>query len=142
MNYSESYITVRYAETDQMGVVHHAVYPVWFELARTDFMKQIGVSYAQIESLGVMLPVTDISCHYIRPARYEQQVTVRVFVQRLTPVRIGFTYELYHREELLAVGTSGHAWVDSTTFRPISLKKRLPDIYEKLSALAPKEKER
>ncbi len=63
MNYSESHITVRYAETDQMGVVHHAVYPVWFELARTDFMKQIGVSYAQIESLGVMLPVTDISCH-------------------------------------------------------------------------------
>ncbi len=58
-----------------------------------------------------------------------------MFLQRMTPARVCFAYELYHEEELLATGTSGHAWVDSTDFHPISLKKRLPEIYKRLSDL-------
>ena len=57
-------ITVRYAETDAMGVVHHAVYPIWFEIARTDYIKAVGLSYAEMEKGGVMLPVTSISVKY------------------------------------------------------------------------------
>lgn len=135
MNYSESNVVVRYAETDQMGVAHHSVYPIWFEVARTDFIKTIGVSYGDMEKMGVMLPVTDIGVKYIRSAYYEDVVTVRVFVDRVTNVRISFRYEVLRGEELLATGTSGHAWVDAKTFRPISLKKRLPEIYQKLVEL-------
>ena len=62
-------LTVRYAETDQMGVVHHAVYPVWFEMARTDYIKALGMSYAKMEEDGVMLPVAGITCKYRQPAK-------------------------------------------------------------------------
>ena len=56
-------ITVRYNETDRMGITHHAVYPVWYEQARTDFIKKLGISSSQVEQLGVMLPLVDLSCH-------------------------------------------------------------------------------
>lgn len=67
---SESTVVVRYAETDQMGVVHHAVYPVWYEVARTDCIKKIGVTYAELERMGVMTPVVDLNCHYSGSAYY------------------------------------------------------------------------
>ncbi len=69
-------VTVRYAETDCMGVVHHAVYPVWFEIARTDYIKAAGMSYAEMEKRGVMLPVTGISCRYRLPARYDDTLLI------------------------------------------------------------------
>lgn len=67
---SRSRIIVRYAETDQMGVVHHAVYPVWYEVARTDFIKQVGMTYSQMEQMGIMLPLIELQCRYLLPAHY------------------------------------------------------------------------
>lgn len=123
-------ITVRYAETDCMGVVHHAVYPVWFEIARTDYIKAAGMSYADMEKAGVMLPVTGISCRYRLPAKYDDTLTITARVSRLTPARIEFSYTVTKKGEVIATGTSSHGFVDSKTFRPLNFKKAMPEFYE------------
>lgn len=124
-------ITVRYAETDCMGVVHHAVYPVWFEIARTDYIKAAGMSYAEMEKRGVMLPVTGISCRYRLPARYDDTLTIEARITRLTPARIEFEYTVTRKgeTEVLATGTSSHGFVDAQTFHPLNFKKAMPGFY-------------
>lgn len=131
---SQTEITVRYAETDCMGVVHHAVYPVWFEIARTDFIKEVGMSYAEMERAGVMLPVTGISCRYRLPARYDDTLVTTARVTRLTPARIEFAYTVTKKgaADILAEGTSSHGFVDSATFRPLNIKKAMPELYDKM----------
>lgn len=127
-------ITVRYSETDAMGVVHHAVYPVWFEIARTDYIKSIGVSYAEMEKGGVMLPVTSLSVKYHLPARYDDELEVCAKITRLTPARVEFAYTATRKStgELLTEGTSSHAFVSAETFKPLNFKIAMPDFYEKV----------
>ena len=127
---SVSRITARYAETDQMGIVHHSVYPVWFEVARTEFIRRAGMSYTEMEQAGVMLPLAELTCRYYFPARYEDEVTITVGIQTFTPARIAFSYEVRRAADgkLLARGTTLHGWTDRT-LRPVSLKKRFPEIY-------------
>lgn len=124
-------VTVRYAETDCMGVVHHAVYPVWFEIARTDYIKAAGMSYADMEKAGVMLPVTGISCRYRLPAKYDDTLLIEARISRLTPARIEFEYTVTKKgeTEITATGTSSHGFVDSQTFKPLNFKKAMPDFY-------------
>lgn len=126
-------IVVRYAETDCMGVVHHAVYPVWFEMARTDYIEAIGMSYADIEKQGIMLPVTAVTCRYFKPAKYPDHLKVNVRITRLSPARIEFAYTVtpFDSGEILTSGTSSHAFVDSKTFKPMNFKKAMPDFFEK-----------
>ena len=81
---SETIIKVRYQETDQMGVAHHSVYPVWFEEARTNFIKEIGVSYSEIEKMGIMLPLSKLNCKYIKPALYEDILTIQTKIRNRT----------------------------------------------------------
>ncbi len=135
---SQTEITVRYAETDCMGVVHHSVYPVWFEIARTDFIKEAGMSYAEMEKSGVMLPVTGISCRYRLPARYDDTLTITAEVTRLTPARIEFAYKVSKKGEaaVIAEGTSSHGFVDSSTFRPLNLKKVMPELFQMMERRA------
>ena len=124
-------ITVRYAETDQMGVVHHATYPIWFEIARTEYIRALGMSYSDMEKSGVMLPVTGISCKYRLPAKYDDTIEIMALITRFSPARIEFAYEVRRKgeDEILTTGTSAHGFVDSGTFRPLNLKKALPDFY-------------
>lgn len=129
--YSESTILVRYAETDRMGIVHHSVYPIWYELARTDFIKEIGITYSEMEEMGIMTPLVELGCKYIHPANYEDELTVRVSVSKLTPARIEFSYEVYHGSLLINTGFTMHAWVGKD-LRPLNMKKKFPDIYEKI----------
>lgn len=129
--YSESKVVVRYAETDKMGIVHHSVYPIWYELARTDFIKMIGMTYSGMEELGIMTPLVELNCKYIKPADYEDVLTIRVTVSKLTPARIEFSYEVYKEDILINTGTTVHAWVGKD-LRPTNMKKNFPDIYEKL----------
>lgn len=127
-------ITVRYSETDAMGVVHHAVYPVWFEIARTDYIKSIGVSYAEMEKGGVMLPVTSLSVKYHLPARYDDELEVCAKITRLTPARVEFAYTATRKStgELLTEGTSSHAFVSAETFKPLNFKIAMPAFYERV----------
>ena len=134
---TETEIPVRYAETDQMGIVHHSHYAVWFEAARTDFFNQLGFRYGDMEDAGILLPLTDLACSYKKPARYEQTVTIRTRIERLTGVRIVFVYEVADREsgELLAAGETRHAWTGAD-LRPLNLKKKMPEVYEALRGSA------
>lgn len=136
---STTEINVRYAETDAMGVVHHAVYPVWFEIARTDYIKMLGLSYSEMENGGVMLPVTAITVKYHLPAKYDDKLTVTAKVTRLTPARVEFAYTVARDGELLTEGTSSHAFVSSTTFKPLNFKTAMPEFFEIFSKEAQKD---
>ncbi len=133
---TQTRLTVRYAETDQMGVVHHAVYAVWFEAARTDFLRQASMSYAVIEKTGFSLPVIELSCRYRYPARYEDEVVVKTRIEKMTGVRVFFAYEAAHAQtgRLLATGCTCHVWTDKT-LRPVNLQRKAPELFEKLSTL-------
>lgn len=105
-------IRVRYAETDQMGYVHHANYFVYFEAGRTELLRSTGLDYRTIEERGFFLVVAKISCQFKMPARYDDLLSLRTMVQRVTAVRIEHRYELWRGEQLLAVGESTLACVD------------------------------
>lgn len=136
--YSETKITVRYAETDQMGIAHHANYPIWYEAGRTDFIKQFGVSYTEMEQSGIMTPLLNLHCHYGLPAFYEDELVIRTKLIRLTPARIVFAYTVCRLERdgtetHLGTGETEHAIIDKQTFRPCNFKKRMPQLYEKFT---------
>lgn len=137
--HSRTKITVRYAETDKMGVAHHSCYPIWFEAGRTDYIKMYGISYTEIEEEGVIMPLTDLSCKYIRSARYEDNLIIRTKVMTLSAARISFSYTVKrinedNTETELAYGVTEHGFIDRETFRPVNLKKRLPKLYEEIKA--------
>ena len=115
-----------------MGVIHHAVYPVWFEAARTEFIKQAGMTYTELEKAGVMLPLTELACKYILPVHYEDEVNIITETAKLSFSRITFRYKVMLDEKLMAEGTTTHAFVSTDSFRPVSIKKAMPELYEKL----------
>jgi len=131
---TETKLTVRYAETDQMGIVHHSNYPVWFEAARTDFIRKVGISYSEIESKGLLLPVIELNCCYKGSARYEDNIVVRTHIESMTGVRIVFSYEVFieGNEKPITTGQTTHVWT-TKDLKPLNLKKHMPELYELLS---------
>ncbi len=137
--HSRSYLTVRYAETDKMGIAHHSNYPIWYEVGRTDYIKLFGTTNSEIEAAGIMMPLINLSCHYGKPAFYEDNLIVRTWVMSIKPAHIEFTYTIKRinddgTQTELGYGTTEHGIIDSKTFRPTSLKKRMPELYEKIKA--------
>lgn len=130
----ESTIVARYAETDQMGIVHHSVYPIWFEVGRTDFIKLMGITYSQLEESGIMMPLASLECKYIIPIKYEDEVTIETAICNLKAAKIEFCYRVIRNGEVCAEGSTVHAFVSSKTFRPINMKKINLSLYEKLNA--------
>jgi acyl-CoA thioester hydrolase len=101
---SETQLRVRYAETDQMGVVYHSNYFPYFESARAESIRQLGFTYADMEKMGVIMPVIEVQCRYLRPAVYDDLLTIKVILKEL-PVhhKIEFHHEVFNeKEELLA----------------------------------------
>jgi len=133
--YSETKLTVRYAETDQMGIAHHSNYAVWYELARTDFVRKNGMSYSEMESSGLALPLIGLTCKFILPAHYEDELIVKTKMGKLTPVRMVFEYEVYKDGKLINTGSTEHV-VTNSNLKPINLKKENPKIYEFLVGVA------
>lgn len=131
---SESKIIARYAETDQMGIVHHSVYPIWFEVGRTDFIKLIGMTYSELEKSGIMLPLASLECKYILPIKYEDEVIIETNIVSVKVARIEFHYRVLRGNELCAEGSTVHAFVDNKTFRPINMRKVNQSLYEEFSA--------
>jgi acyl-CoA thioester hydrolase len=105
-------IRVRYAETDRMGLLHHANYLVYFEQGRTELLRELGFSYRDLEDQGFLLVLTKLDVHYRRPARYDDLVNLKTTVVRTTMVRIDHKYELFCAGQLLADGNSTLACVD------------------------------
>ncbi len=129
-------VEVRYAETDQMGVVHHANYLVWFELARTSFCARAGHPYAEIEARGHLLMVVDAQVHYRRGARYGDRVRVAVWIDRLRSRDLAFAYEVRRGEELLARGRTQHVWVRRSDGRPTRMPRELEGPFRQLAGAA------
>jgi len=127
-------IEVRYAETDQMGVVHHANYVIWFELARTRLCAMSGFTYAEIERLGYLLMVTAVELRYRRPARYGETVRVTCWGDRLASRGVSFAYEVR-----LATGRTEHIWIAADSGRPSRMPEQLRAPFERLAgrAMAP-----
>jgi len=117
-------VRVRYAETDQMGVVYYANFFVWFELGRTDLLRGAGSSYRDLERQGCSLPVVEARCEYRQPARYDDELDIRTTGALLSPVRVRFDYQVVRASDdvLLAGGHTVHAALDAGG-RP----RRLPD---------------
>jgi acyl-CoA thioester hydrolase len=106
-------VRVRYAETDCMGVVYYANYFVWFEIGRTDWLRDTGQSYRAMEAEGLQLPVIEAHCEYRRPAKYDDELQIRTQATRMTPIRIRFDYEVTRGDETLVTGHTIHVAIDS-----------------------------
>lgn len=112
-------VRVRYAETDQMGVVYHGNYAQYFEMGRVEWLRNLGISYKWMEENGIMLPVVSLTMNYKKPARYDDELTVKTIFKNQTSVKIEFDYEIYNdKQELLTTGNSILVFVDMKTGRP------------------------
>lgn len=109
---SRAQIVVRYAETDMMGVVYHGNYLPWFEVGRTTLLKELGLPYRQLEAEGYRLPVLEVSAKYLRPALYDDTLTIVTTLRERPLLRIRLEYEVQRGDELLATGWSAHAFID------------------------------
>lgn len=128
-------IRVRYAETDKMGYLYYGNYATYFEVSRVEFLRSQHYSYRQLEDDGVMMPVVHMETKYIRPAKYDDLLTVATHIENFTSKRITFVQEVYNEQDkLLTVGKVELAFVSADTMRPIDCPENLATI---LSALIP-----
>jgi len=109
---SRAQVTVRYAETDMMGIVYHANYLPWFEIGRTTLLKNIGLPYRQLEEEGYRLPVLEVYAKFTRPALYDDTLEIVTTMADRPLLRVRLEYEVLRSGELLAMGHSVHAFVD------------------------------
>ncbi len=124
-----SRVRVRYAETDQMGVVYYANYLIWFEVGRTEWLRQSGITYRELEQSGFVLPVIEAACEYLQPARYDDDIEIRTRGTLISLVRVQFDYEIRRSGPgvLAALGRTVHASVGADG-RP----RRLPPAVRQL----------
>lgn len=131
MKFTETSVDVRYAETDQMGIVYHANYLVWFEIGRTKLIESLGFKYADMEAQGILSPVTDIHASYKKPLTYGQKAKIKTAIKEYTGIKVVYLYEIYNDDdELCVIGDSTHVCVKKDNFRPISIKKYFPEWHE------------
>ncbi|HCN85179.1 MAG TPA: thioesterase [Sphingobacteriaceae bacterium] len=115
----ESRIRVRYGETDQMGYMYYGNYAEWYEVARVEMLRSLGMTYRSMEESGVMMPVLELKCKYIKPALYDEEITIKVTVDKMPGMRIHFSYELYNESsELINIGETTLVFVNIKSKRP------------------------
>ncbi len=147
-------LRVRYQETDQMQVVFHGNYVTWFEIGRTEWIRHYGLSYRKIEESGLLLPIVDLSCRFIAPAKYDDHIIVCTTVTESSKLRMRFASQvrlvdeeqavtaLYDSNqlpgELLVEGSTEHVWVNDA-FQPVRLNKSSPELYDLLKKIMEKE---
>lgn len=137
---------VPYSDTDRMGVVHHANYINWFEIARTECMRYYGVAYSDVEASGLLLPVVDVACSYKNSATFDDCIAIYSKIVDYSPIKLAFAYEARKvteeafakndepavdepMGELLTTGTTKHMWVNHD-FKPTRLSRKAPKFYE------------
>lgn len=132
VKYVESRVRVRYKETDQMGIAHHANYIVWFEIGRTDLCRAIGFPYTEIERRGYLLVVTEVTCRFRIPFRYDDEVLIRTSVADAASRSLRFGYELFDAagQTVYANGSSTHLWLDRESRRPTRADEEVMRAFE------------
>ena len=135
MHVSKKEIEIRYAETDQMGVVYHANYLVWMEVGRTQLISDLGFSYADMEKEGIISPVIDLQVQYKKPMKYGETVRVHTWIEEYNGFKVAYGYEMYTPDgELALQAVSNHVCVKKENFKPIQIRKKYPEwhaAYEK-----------
>ena len=113
---SETFVRVNYSETDQMGVVYHARYLVWLDVARTEHLRLSGMSYRELEAAGLRLAVNEVIIRYRQPARYDDPIRIRCWVRQVASRKVEFGYAIEHAEDnrLLATASTSLVTLDST----------------------------
>lgn len=127
-------IKVRYAETDQMGVVYHSNYLVWFEVARVEYMETFGINYKAMEEQGIYLPVVEAKCRYKRPARYMDLLDIETTV-RLQGRKLTFNYQIFKDGIKITEGYTIHTFINKEG-RVISIDRVDPELYQKLKNIS------
>ncbi len=124
---------VKYYETDKMGVVHHSNYIRWFEEARVELMRTIGISYKDMEDEGIQIPVVSVSCKYRSPARFDDIVLISSRIQKFNGIVIEIAYEVTDEATgtVRVTGESSHCFVNADTFKPVNLKRERVDLYDR-----------
>ncbi len=129
---SKTDIRVRYEETDKMGIVYHAKYLIWFEVARIDLLDQIGYPYVKLEEDGHFLPVLEVEANFRKPAKFDDFITIFVELSQPSILKMKICYKVKRGEELLATGKTKHAFVSSEG-RPVRPPEKLVNLIEKYS---------
>lgn len=112
-------VRVRYAETDQMGYVYYGNYATFYEVARVEMLRSIGQAYSELEKQGVIMPVTELFTKYIKPAHYDDELTIKVSIKEIPKIKIRFDYEIFNEsEELINYGHTQLVFVDMKKNRP------------------------
>ena len=120
MKTSNSFVKVRYAETDQMGVVYHGNYAQYLELARIEWLDALGISYKNMEEEGVMLPVYNLEITFKKSAVFDDEIRVETTLRKIPTVRIIFDYKIFNKqEELLTIASTELVFIDMKTNRPM-----------------------
>ncbi|MGY5253527.1 acyl-CoA thioesterase [Sphingobacterium spiritivorum] len=115
----ENQLRVRYAETDQMGYMYYGNYAAFYEVARTEMLRSTGISYKELEDMGVMLPVLELNCRFIKPARYDELITIKTTIRTKPGIRLKFEHELYNEAgELINTGSTQLVFVDIKKNKP------------------------
>jgi len=130
------HLKARYAETDQMGVVYHANYLTWFEIGRTEMIRQIGYPYRQIEEQGLLLPVVDLDMKFLKPAYYDDLIRVSTRITDYSNIRLTFEVKIERIEredqpegELLVTGHTKHVWLNRS-WKPTRIDRVAPDLHD------------
>lgn len=138
MQTHDTILRTRYGETDQMGIIYHPNYYIYFEMGRTEFLREAaGMSYKEMECSGIMLPLAETHCKYRIPAEYDDELVVRTSIKEITVARIAFSYKLLRNADkvMLAEGETMHAFTNMQG-KPINLKKSNMVLYELFTGLA------
>jgi len=129
---SETKIRVRYGETDKMGYVYYGIYPLYYEVGRTELVREFDFPYSKIEEMGIMLPVISLDIKYTKAAIYDDLLTIKTIIKELPSARITFYYEVYNQQgELLNNGSTTLVFIDEKSRKP----RRAPD--ELIKRLSP-----
>jgi acyl-CoA thioester hydrolase len=112
-------VRVRYGETDQMGYMYYGNYAEFFEVGRVEMLRSLGLTYKWMEETGIMMPVLEMKCRYLKPALYDEEISIKVTMEKMPGVKIHFKYELFNeKQELIHVGETLLAFINMKTGRP------------------------
>mgnify|MGYP003296051755 CR=1 FL=1 len=112
-------LRVRYAETDQMGYMYYGNYAQFYEVGRVEMLRSLGMTYKSMEESGIMMPVLDLKCKFIKPALYDEEITVKVLMAKMPSLRIHFSYQLFNeKQELINEGETTLVFIDIKRNKP------------------------
>jgi acyl-CoA thioester hydrolase len=127
----ETNIRVRYGETDQMGYVYYGFYAMYYEVARVESLRKLGVTYKDVEAMGIIMPVLENHSRYIAPARYDEQLTIVATIKEKPSVKIKFEYEIFNeKKELIHTGETVLVFINKQTNRPCRPPQEMENVLE------------